>query len=236
MMIYLDIIIPVYNEEKRLENGLNKVLNYLYCFTHYKYTVTCVLNGCTDQSYSICKAFGKRWPQFQYIKIDTKGKGLAVKTGMIESTAKYRMMADVDFSISPDDIPVMVEYIRSCDYDLVSCYREFKYTNTARRMAHSIYKAMAWPLARVNDPQTGFKLFRDTCANDIFNRDLLITGLGFDTEILYLARINGYKITEIPFPYKEYGESKINIKKDSARMAADLIRLFFRYSIHHINE
>ena len=238
MSIYLDVIIPIYNEEKRLEKGLDKILNYLYSYTHYRFTVTCVLNGCNDRSYSICKEYGNKWPQVQYIKLNEKGKGLAVKTGMIESSARYRMMADIDFSISPDNIPTMIEYIRSCGFDLVSCLRMIKYTNMARRMAHGIYKALAWPMARVNDPQTGFKLFTDQCANDIFNRDLLITGLGFDAEVLYLARKNGYKIKEIPFPYTEYGNSKINLKSDSVKMAADLIRLFFRSWIgfNHIKD
>lgn len=227
--IYLSVVIPVYNEEKRLEIGLNKILNYLHNHTHYHYEVIAVLNGCSDRSALIAERFKYNWLQFWYINLAARGKGLAIQQGMIKARGRYILMADIDFSMPPFEIIPLLEWAKLGKYGIISGKRRIKYNKPGRQLAHVIYKLMVRPFTRVNDPQTGFKLFTADCAYKIFNNDMYIKGWGFDIEVLLLAEIYGYLVKEIPVTWAPAEGSKIRIVRDGFRMALDLLRLFKWY-------
>lgn len=220
-MTYLSIILPIYNEETRLNRCLDHLTAYLWNYTHYQFEILCVLNGCVDGSHQIVDGFQKIWPQIRWIDLTQAGKGRAVRAGMLNATGKYRMMMDVDLATPPTEIPSFLEAIKVCD--IVIGRRPELYTQPIRKAAHWGYKQISAPLTSVKDPQSGFKMFREEAAREIFEQ-VKITGWGFDVEALYLAHRMNYKIKEIPVRWMHEGTaSKLNPVKDGMQMLKDLL-------------
>lgn len=221
-MTYLSIILPIYNEEARLDRCLDHLTTYLWNYTHYRFEILCVLNGCTDGSRAIVDGFQKVWPQLRLINLNQAGKGLAIRSGMLQATGKYRMMMDVDLATPPTEIPSFLEAITDCD--IVIGRRPEIYTDALRKAAHWGYKQISTPFTRVKDPQSGFKMFRDNAAVEIFDQ-VKIPGWGFDVEALYLAHKMMYKVIEIPVRWVHCSGSKLNPVKDGIQMLKELISI-----------
>lgn len=218
----LSIILPIYNEETRLPRCLEHLTSYLWNYTHYKFEILCVLNGCTDRSEAIAGRFARLWSQVRIFRLDGKGKGGAVKIGMLSAAGKYRMMMDVDLATPPTEIPHFLEAAASCD--LVAGRRPHLYQNPLREFCHMSYKRLASRLTMVSDPQCGFKMFQDRCAEEVFPL-VTVSGWGFDVEALYLADRLGFSIMELPVRWEHDSGSKLNPVKDGMQMLRDLFRI-----------
>jgi len=222
-MTYLSIILPIYNEEKRLERCLDHLTAYLFNYTHWRFEILCVLNGCTDRSEMIVQRYRNLWPQLRQVKLTEAGKGLAVKAGMLRANGLYRMMMDVDLATPPTEIPKFMQAIESSD--IVIGRRPDTYTEPIRRAAHLAYKQFTAPFTSVKDPQSGFKMFRERAAGDIFSQ-VKIKGWGFDVESLYLAHQMKYSVCEIPVRWMhEATASKLNPVKDGLQMLGELMKI-----------
>lgn len=213
----LSLILPAYNEHKRLPGCLDTLL----AWKHYQLCeveIIVVDNGSTDDTGAIARSYG-----VNLLTLPERGKGGAVKWGMIEASGDRRMMLDVDLAM-----PVR-EITRFSFGDVVIGNREgaksCRTGETAGRhfrgrvfnlLAHSIVPGIA-------DTQCGFKCFSRRAASDIFSRSQ-ITGLGFDVEALYLARKLGYKITEVDITWVHDPDTRIK-PGDSYRMLLDLVKI-----------
>lgn len=220
---YLSIILPIYNEEERLRKCLDRLTVYLWNYTHYKFEILCVLNGCVDGSGEIAARFAGLWPQIRILELPDAGKGRAVKAGMLAADGTYRMMMDVDLATPPTTLPLFLEAARTCD--LVTGSRRSRLrTNALRRAAHTGYRLLSRPLTNVHDPQCGFKMFRDVCAEDVFPL-VHITSWGFDLEVLYLAYQKGWRISELDVPWEHDSGSKLRPFEDGLQMARDMLTI-----------
>jgi dolichyl-phosphate beta-glucosyltransferase len=227
MPTYLSIVLPVYNEEARLHRCLERLTAYLWNYTHYKFEILCVLNGCTDASAGIAWRFASLWPQIRIKELQERGKGGAVKAGMLAASGKYRMMADVDLATPPQEFGRFVQEAQK-GADLVTGVRKMHYANPLRYVTHIGYRLLARRLTWVRDPQCGFKLFTAVCADDVFSH-CTTTGWGFDVEVLHLAG-DGYKIKELEVPWRNGEGSKLNPLTDGIKMARDLMHIRKIYS------
>lgn len=226
---FLSIIIPVYNEERRLPKTLEQVFSFIQT-QPYLSEVIVVENGSNDRTLEIAQAFTRDIPQLRVFHEERKGKGLAVQRGMLAACGQYRFMCDADFSMPVTEInrflpPLLADFdvaIASREAPGAIRYNEPFYRHFTGRIFNTLIRMIALP--GLHDTQCGFKCFRDTVAEDVFQFQT-ISGWSFDVEVLYIAMRHRYRIVEIPVPWYFNSESKISVLRDSARMAIDLFKI-----------
>jgi dolichyl-phosphate beta-glucosyltransferase len=222
----LSIIIPAYNEEQRLPAALDQIHSFLFQQS-YTAEVLVVENGSTDRTLQLAQAAAARMPEVRVLHSDLKGKGAAVKMGMLAAQGEYRFICDVDLSMPiaevnrffPPALPQM---------DVAIASREapgsLRIDEPWRRhwTGRSFNALVRWTLLPgLHDTQCGFKCFRAQVAEECFSRQT-ISGWSFDVEVLYLARQRGYHIVEVPITWYFNPESKVNVLRDLKQVVHDL--------------
>ena len=225
----LSIIIPAYNEERRLPGTLDEIHQFLSEQT-YSYEVLVVENGSSDRTLEIAQAYQGRFPYIKALHEDGRGKGLAVRAGMLAAEGEYRFICDADLSMPiaevnrfiPPLMPAADIVIASREAPGAVRYNEPEYRHLTGRMFSLVVRWLALPGLR--DTQCGFKCFHAAVAEEVFPLQT-IDGWTFDVEVLYIARRRGYKIVEIPIPWYYAAESKVKIFKDLGKVIRDLVRI-----------
>ena len=226
---FLSIIIPAYNEERRLPNTLELVAAFLRSQT-YTAEVLIVENGSQDRTYQIAREFANQHPGFYAFHENGRGKGLAVRRGMLEGRGEYRFMCDADLSMPIAEInrflpPILQDYdvaIGSREAPGAVRYEEPAYRHLGGRLVNLVIRLLALP--GLQDTQCGFKCFRARVAEDLFAHQVM-SGWSFDVELLYIAHLRGYRIVEIPIPWYFNPESKLNAVRDALRMGLDILQI-----------
>jgi dolichyl-phosphate beta-glucosyltransferase len=224
---YISIIIPAHNEANRINTCLAAWTDYLWNYSHWPFEIIVVCNGCKDATVNTAFAWADDWPQIDVINLPQAGKGLAVRTGMLTASGQYCYMADVDLSTPANELKLFVDYGAS-GFDVVigsRCKPGLVKQSPRRALAGRVFNSLTNPIVPgIHDTQCGFKLFKQAAALNLFHR-LSITGYAFDVEILYLAQHMGYKIHELPVHWAEAAGSKVNLVRDSIRMARDIMTI-----------
>ena len=225
---FFSVVIPAHNEQNRLPGTLEQLFRFLdqQSFTS---EVIVVENGSTDTTLNVAKEFAVRHANLQVIQSE-KGKGAAVKHGMLVARGEYRFMCDADLSMPVEEI---VKFIPPGlqDFDIAIASREAKgavrynessYRHWGGRGINLLIQTLILP--GLNDTQCGFKCFRAEVAEDIFRRQTM-NGWSFDIELLFVARRHGYRIVEIPIHWYHSSESKVSALRDAIRMIQDIFRI-----------
>jgi dolichyl-phosphate beta-glucosyltransferase len=226
---FLSIIIPAYNEAERLPSTLRQVKGFLDNQS-YDSEVLIIENGSTDDTLLIGQQYMETDQRFRAIHLEARGKGFAVKHGMLTATGAFCFMCDADLSMPVDEIGrFLPPNLTNFDIALGSReafgahrYNEPVYRHLGGRAINMIIRLLALP--GLNDTQCGFKCFEKGAAKRIFER-ATISGWSFDVEVLYIARLYGYRIVELPIPWFFNPKSKLSLVKDTVRMMADIIRI-----------
>ena len=226
---FLSIIIPAYNEEKRLPATLAQVVQFLGAQT-YLAEVLVIENGSQDRTLQIAQEFAREYPQVQVIQETERGKGRAVRRGMLAAGGEYRFMADADLSMPITETsrflpPKLVDFdvaIASRESAGAIRYHEPLYRHLGGRAINLVIRTLALP--GLHDTQCGFKCFRGAVAEDLFCQ-LTLTGWSFDIEVLYIARRRKYRIAEVPIPWYFNPESKLDVVQDALRMLLDIMAI-----------
>jgi glycosyltransferase involved in cell wall biosynthesis len=226
---FLSIIIPAHNEEKRLPPSLVKIDQFLKT-QPYSAEVLVVENGSADRTLEIAQEIARQMPGLRVLKEQQRGKGLAVKRGMLEAGGKYRFICDADLSMPieqvnrflPPQLPNPDVAIGSRELRGAVRYNEPSYRHLIGRVFNTIVRLMALP--GLQDTQCGFKCFRDSVAEDVFRKQTL-TGMSFDVEVLFIARQHGYTIQEVPIDWYFDPDSRVRLMQDSMRMFTDLLTI-----------
>ena len=228
LSIFLSVIIPAYNEESRLPDTLEQVFHFLEKQT-FSSEVIVVENGSNDKTFEVAQKFSSRHKNFRVIQTE-RGKGAAVKRGMLEAQGEYRFMCDADLSMPVEEIPKFIPPVLN-DFDIAIAsrevegsvrYNEPKYRHFGGRGINYIIQTLALP--GLNDTQCGFKCFRATVVEDIFNIQTT-KGWSFDIELLFIARRRRYRVREIPIHWYYHPETKVNAVRDALRMIGDIFRI-----------
>jgi dolichyl-phosphate beta-glucosyltransferase len=196
--ISLSVIIPAYLEENNIRTTLESLREY-FSSKSWQVEYIVVDDGSTDATSQIASDAGARVIRFEH----NQGKGAAVRAGMLEGEGDFLLFTDADY---PYDISViekcLVEFDRGADVVIGS--RNLPQSDRGReRMKRRIISRIGNIVAHllilpgISDTQAGFKCFRKDAARRIFSMSK-IDGWGFDIEILYLARMLGMKIREVP--------------------------------------
>lgn len=226
---FLSIIIPALNEENRLPTTLEQAFRFLQQQS-YQSEVLVVENGSDDRTLEIARQFAQQHEGFRALHEPQSGKGLAVRRGMLEARGEYRFMCDADLSMPITEInrflpPALKEFdiaIASREAMGSVRYHEPFYRHWGGRAINLVIRTLALP--GLYDTQCGFKCFRGDVAEDLFQFQTL-DGWSFDIELLYIARLRGYRIVELPIPWYFNPESKLHVVKDAFRMALDILQM-----------
>ncbi|HCU79770.1 MAG: glycosyl transferase [Chloroflexi bacterium] len=223
------MIIPAHNEAKRLPATLDSINDYMYG-QPYNFEIIVVENGSEDNTAEVVEANSVDNDHINLIKVPERGKGIAVRTGMLAANGEYRFMCDADLSMPIEQIERFLPPATS-NYDIAMGSREIAgsirfhepaFTHVRGRIFSNLVKLMVLP--GFEDTQCGFKCFHASAAIDLFTSQLL-DGMSFDVEVLYIARKRGYKIVEVPVDWYFHRETRVRMVEDSLRMLVDILVL-----------
>ncbi|MCX7973842.1 MAG: glycosyltransferase family 2 protein [Candidatus Aminicenantes bacterium] len=226
--LFLSVIIPVYNEETRLFH-LDEVINFFNQFS-FKWELVVVNDGSTDLTFETLQ----KWREKHDFKIisysKNRGKGYAIKQGMIEAKGQYRLFMDIDLSTPLEEFYKFFPWLEK--YDILIGTRKNQVGEIIQpqpKLREMLGKGFTWLSqlllnVRVSDFTCGFKIFSARAADEIFPR-LKIERWGFDSEILFLAKKYGFSLKEIGVRWRNDPQTKVNLKKDVWRSLVDLIKI-----------
>jgi dolichyl-phosphate beta-glucosyltransferase len=225
----LSIIIPAHNEENRLPRTLEQVSAFL-AQQSYEAEVLVIENGSSDRTPEVAEGFASQHKNMRVIRIAERGKGLAVRHGMLAAQGQYRFMCDADLSMPIGEVnkflpPALQAFdiaIGSREVKGARRYNEPFHRHFGGRFVNLIIRFFILP--QLQDTQCGFKCFRAEVAEDLFRRQTL-DGWSFDIELMFIAYRRGYRVTEIPINWYYRTESKISAVRDAMRMIGDIFRI-----------
>jgi dolichyl-phosphate beta-glucosyltransferase len=210
--IYLSLIIPAYNEAKRLPITLIDADRHLHN-VDFSYEIIVADNNSTDGTREVAERFSKLIKNLKVMSVEERGKGLVVKAGMLNAKGQYRAFIDADSSISVDQIIDALPYFKN-GYEMVIGSRNIKggkrdqpwYRIIASGFGNLIIQTFLLP--GFWDTQCPLKIFQADVAERIFKISK-IRNFGLDVEILSLAKKMGYKVKQVPAVSKDGPNSKI---------------------------
>lgn len=238
---FLSVVVPAYNEERRLPGNLKKILDFLRS-QPYGFEVIVVDDGSSDKTVESCRHIADNDPSVRIIENEHYGKGYTVRTGMLAAKGEIVLFTDADLSVPISDIDLLLPCFEE-GYDVVFGSREGGgaeqrveepfYRHLMGRVFNTLVQLLA--VRDVEDTQCGFKAMRYEVAQHIFPRLLIHDGskgpidhpmvTAFDVELLFLAQKAGYKLKEVPVKWYYGTESKVNPLSDAWRNFKDVIRV-----------
>ncbi|MEL6527100.1 MAG: dolichyl-phosphate beta-glucosyltransferase, partial [Chloroflexota bacterium] len=202
---FLSIVIPALNEEHRLPPTLADIDAFL-SQQDFTYEVIVVDNGSTDRTQQVVEAFASSHAYVRFIQLAERGKGRAVKAGMLVAEGDYRFICDADLSMPIEEI---VKFLppNAGDADILIGSREgegaVRINEPERRHIMGRIFNFIVKLTAVNefeDTQCGFKMFSREAADDLFAVQKM-NGIGFDVELIFVGLRRGYKIVDVPITW-----------------------------------
>ena len=229
--IELSVVIPAYNEEHIIEGTIRSIAGYLASLG-LSHEIVVIDDGSADSTSSIVRNLSAEINTLRLCSYTpNKGKGNAVRTGMLFAEGERILFTDADNSTPIEELPAFISALESgCEVAIASrevegavrtvhqpFYREF-----GGRMLNFFIRLFAVP--GIRDTQCGFKLFTRRAARAIFQQ-CFINDFSFDVEALYLARGLGYRIAEIPVHWANNPHSAVHPLRDGIALLIDLIRI-----------
>ena len=216
-MMHLSIIVPAYNEERRLPKTLKAIDDYLRS-QDYDSEIVVVSDGSQDKTAQVSKELGILNLRVIENK-ENHGKGYVVRQGMLEAKGDFRVFMDADNSTTVNHVERMWPRFGEGS-DVVICSRDHKDSviptpqSFSRRMLGDLFNVgvvqLIGGLWGMWDTQCGFKGFTAKAAQDIFSRSV-IDRWAFDVEALVIAKKLGYRVTEVPVLWINDAESKVGV-------------------------
>jgi glycosyltransferase involved in cell wall biosynthesis len=237
-LVELSIIVPAFNEEHRLPPTLARLHAYLAA-QPMRWEIVVVDDGSRDATCAVVEAHMAHIPTLRLVRQSpNRGKGCAVRLGMLAAHGQIRVMSDADGSMSPDQLPRLLAPILAgtAEISIGSRYAEGARSNIAQPRYRVLWSRLANLLIQrslvpgVNDTQCGFKAFTAEAARDLFGRGR-IDGWAFDLEILALARRAGYAIAEVGVEWTDDRRSRVNPLKDMWKVVREAMTI--RRNLRH---
>lgn len=230
--IYLSVVVPSYNEENKIEKDIDLLYEY-FDKQPYNFEIIVVNDGSKDTTPEILEKIS---PQYKGLKVlsypQNRGKGYAVRTGVLESVGKYVLFVDAGYCVPFNETENGLYFLET-GYDIAIGSRLLDtseilvqqpvYRSISGRIFALITKMLVG-IKDIVDTQCGFKLFRKEVAREIFSQQK-IDGFIFDVEILSIAQRLGYTIKEFPLKWSCDFDTRLNPRKESFKIIRDLVRI-----------
>ena len=233
--VALSVIIPAYNEAQRLPPHANGLLAYLRA--HYPaFELIVVDDGSRDDTAAVVRAALASEPRARLLAYQpNRGKGYAIRTGMLASRGAVVVFLDADMSTPIEEIPAALD--RLAQADIVIGSRDLPSSDIRahrplfRQLASELFKWVRFLIVGlwdISDTQCGFKAYRGPVARQLFAL-ARVDRFMFDVEILYLAERAGLRIVEIPVLWTDSPGSKVRFWEGLVNMIRDLWRIRWQH-------
>ena len=229
----VSIVVPAYNEERRLPATLSLVLSYLARKPWRLAEVLIVDDGSSDGTAAAGEQLARDHPMVRLLSNPgNRGKGYSVRHGVLEARGEWVLFTDADLSAPIEELDKLLAAAaaegaamaigsRALDRSLIEVHQSF-FRESAGRMFNLLMRLLIG--LPFQDTQCGFKLFETRAAREMFRRQRL-ERFGFDVEVLYLARRLGYRVIEVPVRWSHAEGTKVSMFRDSLNMFLDLVRI-----------
>lgn len=235
---YLSVVIPAYNEEMRLPATLKAIVAYLNRQA-YDWEIIVADDGSVDRTAAIVRDAAAAIPQLRLLTLPHRGKGAAVKQGMLDAAGQYRFLCDADLAMPIECLELLLPSAASITPAapaadiVVGSRRAGTLAVSASRPRRWIRWSFNWMTRtliapEISDTQCGFKVFNAAAAQTLFPLQTL-DGFAFDAELLFLARRMGFALRETAIEWHAQPGSKVRPVRDGLRMFADLLRVRWRW-------
>ena len=229
----LSIVVPAYNEARRLPETLDSLSGFFREFTR-TFEVLIVVERSGDGTLEIASEVARQ--QENFVAIDSgpqRGKGHAVRSGMLRARGAYVFYIDADLSVPVGEIATFLAHFEAHpEVDVLLGNRQHARSRIVSRQSplregmgkcfNLLLQSLG--LASLRDTQCGFKAFRRPAARAIFSRQKL-DGFAFDVEVLLLAERLGCKIADMPVEWRNSADSRVRFVRDSIAMFLDMLRV-----------
>lgn len=229
-MIDLSIVVPAYNEEYRLPPTLERLHQFLES-QPLRYEIVVVDDGSKDDTCGVVERCGLANVRLVR-QTPNKGKGAAVRLGMLAAQGQIRVMCDADGSMPPEQLPKLLAPIIGCQASIAigSRYADGAKTDVKQPFYRVLWSRLANRVIQrslvpgVRDTQCGFKAFTAEAARDLF-RVARIDGWAFDLEVLALAKRRGFDIAEVGVEWKDDNRSRVSPIKDMVNVCREALTI-----------
>ncbi len=226
----ISIVIGSFNEENRIGQSLHKVHQFLQS-RKTDHEIIVVDDGSTDRTTPVVAELAQSIASLRIIRYEkNRGKGFALRTGVLASQGELVLVSDADLSIPIEELDTLLPYLS--EYHVAIGSRALALSNIVVKQPwwrqemgktfNRIVKLLI--MDDFNDTQCGFKLFRGDVARELF-REARIDRFAYDVEILALAIRKGYRVAEVPIQWLNDPASKVNPIRDSLKMLVDLVKI-----------
>lgn len=226
---YISLVIPVYNEVKRLPLGLKSTLEY-FKKQKYSWEIVLVDDGSTDRTSKLIQQTLRGQP-YQLIRhSQNRGKGAAVRSGMLVAHGKYVVFSDIDMSTPLIELPKLLRALKTHDLaigvrrhpDSVVSVHQPKLREFLGHIFTKITNLLVTP--GIYDATCGFKAYRAEVARKLYSLSR-IGRWAFDAEILFIAKKKHYSIAQIPVVWSNNSATKVHVLNDGIRAFIDVVKI-----------
>jgi dolichyl-phosphate beta-glucosyltransferase len=226
-MIGISIVIPAYNEEARLDSTLSELIGFLDR-QPWDWEIRVVDDGSADGTCAVVERRAASTPRLVLQREPHRGKGGAVKAGLLAAKAPFRFICDADLSMPVSELPRFLPP-QIGDFGVAIGSRE---GHGARRIGEPLIRHLAGRVFNylvqrlsvrgIEDTQCGFKMFTGAAADAIFPL-VTVDGWAFDIEVLCIAQAKGLRIVEVPIEWHYRRESQLSLLRDGVSMMKELL-------------
>lgn len=230
----VSIVIPAFEEQERLGDSLAKIAEYLRSVSSNAEVIV-VDDGSGDMTADVAREMLAKYPDIPSNVIryeQNRGKGYAVKTGLLAATSNVALFSDADLSTPIEEMPKLIDPIRSGEFDvtfgsraldrsLIGTHQPWRREQGGKVMNLIIRTMSGLTFA---DTQCGFKAF-DMAKFRPLLEVMTIDRFGFDVEFLFVANYHGLRLKEIPVRWNNVEGSKVSVFRDTRRMFTELAQI-----------
>jgi dolichyl-phosphate beta-glucosyltransferase len=229
--VFLSVVIPAWNEEKRIGASLQAIVSYLSA-KPFAAEVIVVDDGSTDRTSEVTRRALEGRVRHRVIRLEAnQGKGYAVRSGVLASAGEVILFTDADLSTPIEELDKFLARLDE-GFDVVigsralpGCEIRVRQARPREAMGRFFNRLVRlFVMDGCLDTQCGFKIFRRAAAKELFSR-LQTQGFAFDVELLVLARKSGYRVAEIPVVWCNFEPSRVRMVRSSWQMLKELIRI-----------
>lgn len=233
--MFLSVIIPAFNEEARLPITLTATRDYLLRNFPQDSEILVVDDGSSDNTSGVAANFAAKHPDTALKVLSyggNRGKGYAVRYGMLHASGEWRLFCDADLATPIEEYAVVFDRMSADNCEIGIGSRPLRasqlvvhqpwYREMLGRSFNKVVQALAVP--GIQDTQCGFKIFSAKSAQEVFEL-CKIDRYAFDAESLLIAKRLGYRIAEVPIRWSHKDGSKVNLVRDGMKMVMDLLRI-----------
>jgi glycosyltransferase involved in cell wall biosynthesis len=228
--VELSIIIPAFNEERRLPQSLERVRSFLNSRPGSNEVIV-VDDGSTDGTAQLVEKMSADWPELRLLKNPgNRGKGYSVRHGMLEAVGEVVLFTDADLSAPIEEADKLFVALKTHDAAIGSRAVDRNVIEVHQPRSREIAGILFNKVVRLllglsfHDTQCGFKAFMSRQGRILFEQQR-IDRFGFDPELLFLAKRHGLTVAEVPVRWAHDEGTRVHALRDGLRMVFDVCRV-----------